>query len=98
MLPLNLIIFLGITMFVLALVFGLQTLINYITGRSLSGFTTVILLQLILGSMTIMGIGIIGYYVARIFDEVRGRPHFILEATTDECHGNTIETDSDRGE
>ena len=68
---------------ILAIIFGVDSLASYFAGRAQNGFTTVILLQLIIGSMTMIALGIIGYYVARIFDEVRQRPQYILAETTD---------------
>lgn len=84
MTPLYIILFLGMIMFIVALVFGVEALISYFTHQALSGFTTVILLQLFIGSITMLSLGLIGYYLARVFDEVRGRPTFILRETTDE--------------
>ena len=83
MLPLHVILLLGVIMFILAIIFGVDSLVSYFAGRAQNGFTTVILLQLIIGSMTMIALGIIGYYVARIFDEVRQRPQYILAETTD---------------
>ena len=83
MLPLHVILLLGVIMFILAIIFGVDSLVSYFAGRAQNGFTTVILLQLIIGSMTMIALGIIGYYVARIFDEGRQRPQYILAETTD---------------
>lgn len=47
-------------------------------GNAVSGFSTVILLILIVGSMLMLSIGIIGVYIARIYDEVKARPQFIV--------------------
>ena len=57
---------------------GLQTLIKYICGKALGGFTTVIILQLLIGSITMISLGIIGYYLAKIYDEIKNRPRFII--------------------
>ncbi|MBW2541074.1 MAG: hypothetical protein JRF15_03205, partial [Deltaproteobacteria bacterium] len=43
-----------------------------------TGFTTVNLLLLIIGSMLMIGLGIIGEYIAKIYDEVKGRPRFVI--------------------
>ena len=52
-----------------------------IKGVAVSGFTTVILLQLIVGSTLMISFGIIGTYIARIFDEVKARPRYLLAET-----------------
>ena len=48
-------------------------------GTALSGFTTVILLQLIIGSAIMFGLGTIGLYLARIYDEIKARPRYLIE-------------------
>ena len=52
------------------------------TGTSIDGFTTVILLLLIIGSALMLGIGILGEYVARIYEEVKQRPRYIIHEQT----------------
>jgi glycosyltransferase involved in cell wall biosynthesis len=47
-------------------------------GRAVSGFATVILLQLIVGSLLMISLGIIGEYLARIYEEVKGRPRYLV--------------------
>ena len=38
-----------------------------------------IILLLFIGSLIMISLGIIGYYIARIYDEVKGRPRYIIE-------------------
>ena len=52
------------------------------TGARRPGFTTVIVLVLLVGSLTLIGIGVIGLYVARIYDEVKGRPRYVIREQT----------------
>ncbi len=68
----------GIAVFVLAVVLGIQTLVRYFTGHAVEGFTTVILLILLIGSIIMISLGIIGYYIARIYEETKGRPKYIV--------------------
>lgn len=69
--------------FVAALLLGVQTIINKVTGNALTGFTTVILLQLIIGACVLACLGIIGIYIARIYDEIKGRPRYIISDEID---------------
>ena len=62
-------------------VLGIQTLYMYLSGIAVTGFTTVILLLLIIGSAIMISLGIIGIYISKIFDEVKGRPRFIVAET-----------------
>lgn len=78
-LPLQIVTCTGVFMFIIFVVLGIQTLYNYITGQSIEGFTTVILLLLFIGSTLAIGLGVIGHYIARIYDEVKGRPVYIVE-------------------
>lgn len=68
----------GIVVFLIAVILGLQTMVRYFTGHAVEGFTTVILLILLLGSVIMISLGIIGYYIAKIYDEVKRRPRYIV--------------------
>ncbi len=76
--PLKLIIRLGLLMFVLSVVLGIETLVRFFMGYSLEGFTTVILLLLLIGSTIMVCLGIIGLYLERIYHEIKGRPRYII--------------------
>ena len=58
---------------------GAQTLIRWIRGGSVAGFPTVILLLLVMGTFILLGLGVIGEYLARIHEEVRGRPRYLVQ-------------------
>ncbi len=49
------------------------------------GMTTVIIILIFIGSIMMISLGIIGYYVARIYEEIKGRPKYIVSAT---CNSN----------
>ena len=83
--PLHIITVLGILMLITALVFGVVALVQKIAGTAIGGFTTVILLLLFTGSLIMISLGIIGYYLARIYTEVKGRPRYIVSQTCGEC-------------
>lgn len=71
----------GAFVFLMAVVLGIQSLIKYFSGRAVEGFTTVILLILIIGSIIMISLGIIGYYIAKIYEEVKGRPRYLISRT-----------------
>ncbi len=81
-LPMHLVTLLGLIFGVIAIILGARTLWLWLTGTAAPGFTTVILLQIIVGSILMIGLGIIGAYVAKIYEEVKGRPDFIIERMT----------------
>ena len=76
--PLHLITTMGVLMLVTAVVFGVVALVQKIMGTALGGFTTVILLLLFASSLIMISLGIIGYYTARIYEELKGRPRYII--------------------
>ena len=84
--PLQLITLLGVMVFLCSVVLGIWSLWQKLSGQALEGFTTVILLQLIIGSVLMICLGIIGYYVARIYEEIKDRPRYIV---ADSCEGKT---------
>ena len=76
--PMQLVTILGIVMFIISVVLTVITTVQKIMGTALGGFTTVIILECFIGSIIMMSLGIIGYYVARIYDEIKGRPRYII--------------------
>lgn len=76
--PLHCITILGIFMFIGAVFLGLETLYMKFTEKATSGFTTVILLQLIIGSSIMISLGMIGIYLTKIYKEVKARPRYLI--------------------
>lgn len=76
--PLHCITFLGVLMLAIALVFSVITLIQKINGTAAEGFTTVIILLLFTGSVIMLSLGVIAYYVGKMYEELKGRPRYII--------------------
>ena len=76
--PLHIVTVLGLIMLAVAIVFSIISLVQKLTGQALGGFTTVILLLLFSSSIIMISLGIVGYYIARIYDEIKGRPRYII--------------------
>lgn len=87
-LPLQIVTFLGIGSILFSFLIAVQTLIQYFSGKAVEGFTTVILLILIIGGFIMLSLGIIGHYISRIYEEVKGRPKYIIRQYTDNILGN----------
>ena len=79
--PIHLITWVGVIFFVMALVLGVQTLVKYFCGQAAEGFSTVILLILITGACILLGVGVIGYYLSKISEEIKQRPRYIISRT-----------------
>lgn len=84
--PMQLITLSGILFFLFAIVLGIQSVVKWATGHALEGFTTVIVLILITGSLIMISLGIIGYYLARIYEEIKGRPRSIVKEIVKSPH------------
>jgi glycosyltransferase involved in cell wall biosynthesis len=80
--PLHFVTFSGIAFGLFALILGLQTFVRFLLGDAVAGFTTTILLLLFLGGLILTGLGVIGEYLARIHDEVKNRPRYLLADET----------------
>lgn len=77
--PLHAVTIMGIITLIISIIFSIVALVQKLAGTALGGFTTVIILLLFIGSLIMISLGIIGYYIARIYDEIKGRPRYIIE-------------------
>ena len=78
--PLQVVTIGGEITLLLAVILGIQTLVRYCLGHAVEGFTTVILLILFIGSMLMISLGVIGYYLAKMYEELKGRPRYIVSS------------------
>lgn len=76
--PLGLVTTFGAVGLVVGGVLAVKAVVDKLQGVALSGFSTVILLQVIFSSLILLSLGIIGSYIALIYDEIKGRPHYII--------------------
>jgi glycosyltransferase involved in cell wall biosynthesis len=77
--PLHLVTIVGLGFAAFALLLGAQTVYRWMRGGSVAGFPTVILLLLVMGTFILLGLGVIGEYLARIHEEVRARPRYLVQ-------------------
>jgi polyisoprenyl-phosphate glycosyltransferase len=82
-LPLRIVAAAGLVMVFLGVILALQTLGNWSTGRAVSGFTTVILVELILGGLILTSLGVIAAYLALLYEEQKGRPLYLVRRPRD---------------
>lgn len=76
--PMQFVSIMGWVMLLASVLLGIQSLYKYFNGTALEGFTTVILLLLIIGSILMISLGIIGHYISKIYDEIKARPRYII--------------------
>lgn len=79
--------------FICSLLLLIYSLVRYFTGHAVEGYTTLLIVMLFIGSAVMMSLGIIGYYIARIYEEVKRRPRYIVSRIMHGGHENE-KTDS----
>ena len=84
--PMQIVTVLGVIMLIIACVLGAWTVVDKLTGNVAAGIPTVIVITIFIGSIIMISLGIIGYYVARIYEEIKGRPKYIVSAS---CQSQT---------
>ncbi len=77
-LPLRVVTLLGVLTLVFAVLVAAETLWSVVQGRSVSGFATIEITLLFLGSSIMISLGVLGEYVGRIHDEVKRRPGYLV--------------------
>jgi glycosyltransferase involved in cell wall biosynthesis len=79
--PLRIITFLGFLTLILGFFVASEAIWSLINHQTVSGYTTIIICLLLIGSFVMISLGIIGEYIAKIYDEVKGRPHYLIKAS-----------------
>jgi glycosyltransferase involved in cell wall biosynthesis len=78
--PLRIVTVLGAFTLVFGLIVATEAVLGWVTGRAVSGFTTTIITLLILASTIMISLGVIGEYIAKIYDEIKLRPAYLVAA------------------
>ena len=76
--PLRLVAWIGLVTLWLDGLLGVQTFWNWWRGAAVTGFTTVILTVVGLGGLILLSLGVIAVYIAQMYDEVKGRPVYVV--------------------
>ncbi|HEX4858090.1 MAG TPA: glycosyltransferase family 2 protein [Usitatibacteraceae bacterium] len=74
--PLQFVLWSGVLSLLFSAALIVQTLANKFWGRASEGFSTAIIATSFFGGLTLLGLGIVGIYVAALYDEVKGRPRY----------------------
>lgn len=77
--PLRLAGLLSLAAMVIALLLALVALRDYLGGQAVSGWTSLIIVVLFMGSVQLFCLGVIGEYISKMFVELKGRPRYIVE-------------------
>jgi polyisoprenyl-phosphate glycosyltransferase len=72
------------------MLYAMFAIVALIAGKTVPGWTSVIVMVTFLGAVQLVSIGIVGEYLARIYDQSRGVPRFVVvemdETATDSFH------------
>lgn len=79
--PLRIVTFLGFATLLLGIVVVTDAIWSLINGQAVSGYATIIISLLLIGSFIMISLGIIGEYIAKIYEEVKARPHYLVKAS-----------------
>ncbi len=77
--PLRLITTVGLVIFVVSLLMLLYTLISWIGGHAVLGWTSTLASIWMIGGIQLLSLGVIGEYVGKIYNEAKRRPRFIID-------------------
>ena len=88
--PLQIVTVLGFATLAFGFLVGADALISWFQGRAVSGFATTIITLLIVGSFIMISLGIIGEYIAKIYDEIKARPSYLIEAAVGFDNGDPL--------
>lgn len=77
--PLRLISVLGFLVFAFSCVMSVISLVDWAMGNNVPGYTTSMIVSLLIGGVTLLSLGIIGEYVGKIYMETKHRPRYIVD-------------------
>ena len=77
--PLRLITTVGVVIFVMSLLMLLYTLISWIAGHTVIGWTSTLASIWLIGGIQLLGLGVVGEYIGKIYNETKRRPRFIID-------------------
>lgn len=80
--PMRMVLWFGIINFIISVIIGLFVLSSKLRGVAVSGWTSIVLPMAFFSGSNMIAIGLIGEYIGKIYEEVKGRPRYIIEKIT----------------
>ena len=78
--PIRLVFSAGVVVFLISLVMLLYALVSKLAGHTSAGWTSLMGSIWLLGDIQLLGLGIVGEYIGKIYNETKRRPRFIIES------------------
>ncbi|PAF51357.1 hypothetical protein BKH43_01580 [Helicobacter sp. 13S00401-1] len=80
-LPLKVAFYVGFVISLLSFLYGIYMIVNTLAfGNPVKGYPSIIVIILFMGGIQIMILGIIGEYIARIYEQVKNRPPYFIDS------------------
>lgn len=95
--PMRAILFLGLLIATVGFVYALVVFVAGLRGTPLPGWSSTMIAVLVLGGTQMVMIGVIGQYLWRTLDEIRGRPRYVVERSTDDDADEGVERSPRQG-
>lgn len=76
--PMQFVTVAGALCFLFSVILFLYSMVQYFAGRAVEGYTTLLIVMLFIGSAVMVSLGVIGYYISKIYEEVKKRPRYIV--------------------
>ena len=80
--PIRLMSLLGVLASTIGCMYAVFVIIHALLGEPIQGWSSLIVVVLVLGGLQLLMLGVLGEYLWRTFDESRGRPRYIIEEIT----------------
>lgn len=77
--PLKVSFFLGVIASLLGLIYAIYAVVQYFCGNTIAGWTSLMIVVLVLGGIQLLSLGIIGEYISRVFNEAKRRPLYFVD-------------------
>jgi len=77
--PLKLITAMGVVFAAIGVAVTIYALVMWLTGQTVEGWTFIVISLWLIGGVQMVGLGVVGTYIGKIYGEVKGRPRYIVE-------------------
>ena len=77
--PMKFVTGMGIFVFLVSIAMMIYAFVSYFTGRVVAGWTSILISVWAIGGMVLLGLGIVGSYIGKIYLETKKRPRYIVE-------------------
>ena len=80
--PLRIASYLGLLVFLAGIIYSISAVVQFFRGTTVPGWTSMLVTVLLLGGIQLLSLGIIGEYMARIYNESKSRPLYFVKDKT----------------